>query len=327
MGVALGWSEEEVRAAVSAYFNLLAIQDAGGIANKAQIYRELAQRYSRSPKSFERKFQNISAILFEQHLPYCDGLKPFHNYQRLLKLMVLDHLDRSPIPVVEPHEILFSKLRALGQLKVTGVGSGRYGLSLEKALGIDANSRKDADFMGIELKTKYGSTLQTLFSRVPSRYSSVDNKAEFFDLHASFDAKRNRRALYTSFSSKPDGFGFSLRVIGHDIVVLRNGEPVLEYEAEQIEEALLSKHSQTAFISVLPAKLSGKETISILAVKYCKWPSILRFLSLVESGQVFLDFTLSAKDGKIKDHGFLWRIRGESIERLYLHSEVVHFSD
>lgn len=319
----MGWSEDEVRGAVEAYFKLLEVQQSGGAANKAAIYRELGEKFSRSPKSFERKFQNISAILFEQHLPYCDGLKPFHNYQRLLKLMVLDHLDRSPIPPVEPHEILFSKLRGLGPVKVSGKGSGRYGLAIENALGIAANSSKDADFMGIELKTKHGSTLQTLFSRVPTRYTKGGGKAQFFEQHASYDAKRKRRALYTSFSSKPDSFGFALGVDGHKLVVLRNGSSVLEYDAEQIEEALLSKHSQTAFIAVRPSRKGEKETIIVESVRYCKWPSILRFLRLVEAGEVNLDFTLSEKGKSVKDHGFLWRIRSESLEQLYLHSEVV----
>lgn len=224
----------------------------------------------------------------------------------------------------EPHEILFTKLRALGQVVVSGSGSGRYGLSLEKALGIDANSSKEADFMGIELKTKHGSTLQTLFSRIPTRYCGGGSKAAFFDSHSRYDAKRDRKALYTSFCSEPDSYGFALGVSGHTIVVSRNSVPVLEYEAETIEEALLSKHSQTAFIEVRPSKVGGEEVMIINAVRYCKWPSILRFLSLVQSGQVFLDFTLSEKSGKVKDHGFLWRIRSESIEQLYLQSEVVH---
>ena len=319
----MGWSEAEIKGAVDAYFKLLAAQRSGGSLNKSAIYRELGEKFSRSPKSFERKFQNISAILFEQHLPYCDGLKPFHNYQRLLKLMVLDHLDRSPIPPVAPHEILFSKLRRLGSVKVPGKGSGRYGLAIENALGIAANSSKDADFMGIELKTKHGSTLQTLFSRVPTRYIQGGNKVQFFEQHAFYDAKRNRRALYTSFSSTPDSFGFNLRVDGHKLVVRRNGSSVLEYDAEEIEEALLSKHSQTAFIAVRPSKKGGKETITVESVRYCKWPSILRFLRLVEAGEVNLDFTLSEKGNRVKDHGFLWRIRSESLEQLYLHSEVV----
>lgn len=319
----MDWTEIEVRTAVEAYFELLEIQQGKGAANKAEIYRNLAKKFSRSPKSFERKFQNISAILFEQHLPYCDGLKPLHNYQRLLKLVVLDHLDRSPIPPIEPHEILFSKIQALGTIKVNSKGSGRYGLALEQALGIDANSSKEADFMGIELKTKFGNSLQTLFSRIPTRYLSGENKSQFFHMNSSYDSKRERNALYTSFSSKPDALGFSLKVEQHTVTVNRFAEKVMEYDAEQLEEALLSKHSQTAFIAVSPVKKSNPEVMTINSVKYCKWPSILRFMKLVEIGEIFLDFTLSEKQGKIKDHGFLWRIRSQSIEQLYLYSEDV----
>ncbi len=319
----MGWSEDEVTAAVRAYFDLLADEQSGRVVNKAAIYRELASKFPRSPKSFELKFQNISAILFEQRLPYCNGLKPKHNYQRLLKLLVLDHIDRTPLPAVEPHEILFSKLRALGTIKVSGTGSGRFGRALEDALGISANSSKDADFMGIELKTKHGNSLQTLFSRIPSRYVQHDGKAAFFEAHCSHDEKRNRRALYTSFTSKPDTLGFSLRVNGHRVEALRRGEVVFEYDAERIEEALLSKHSQTAYISLSSQRGGSGEECAVQSVTYCKWPSILRFLMLITSGDIFLDLTLSESGKRIRDHGFLWRIRQESIDQLYLSTESV----
>src|SRR5689334_22184121 len=86
----------------------------GRHVNKAALYRSLSKRFPlREPKAFELKFQNISAILYQQRLPYCAGLMPRPNYQRLLRLVVLDHLDRSPLPPVEPHEILFAKIREL----------------------------------------------------------------------------------------------------------------------------------------------------------------------------------------------------------------------
>ena len=153
----IGWSEEEARAAVAAYFNLLQADQDGRAINKRQLYRDLSERFpKRPPKAFELKFQNISAVLYEQRLPYCSGLKPRFNYQRLLKLLVLDHLERSPLPPIEPHEILFRKLQELsdrGSIPVTKTGAGRFGLAIEEALGIPQNSDKAADFMGIELKT------------------------------------------------------------------------------------------------------------------------------------------------------------------------------
>ena len=68
-----------------------------------------------------------------------------------------------------------------------------------------------------------------------------------------------------------------LRTEGDTFRAYRNGEPVLEYDAEVIEAALLSKHSQTAFLDHL--SLSQKP------------------------------------DGKLKDHCFLWHLRTEPFGR------------
>lgn len=322
------WTEREVRAAVSAYFRILEAELAGTLVNKSDLYRDLSKQYTaRSPKAFELKFQNISAILYEQRLPYCSGLKPRHNYQRLLKLVVLDRLDRMPIPSVEPHEILFSKLRELtkrGPFVVKRKGAGRFGLAIENALGIEQNSDKSADFMGIELKTKADRSLQTLFSRTPSRYVEDHDKKGFFERHSYLDSKRGRKALYTSFGCSPDTLGFRLRVVGLTIQVLRRDSVVLEYDAEAIEAALLSKHTQTAYLAISPRNEGGKELCVLTEIRYCKWPSIIRFLRLLSEGNIFLDLTMSqAENGSIKDHGFLWRSRSESLDTLYLHSQAV----
>lgn len=324
----MGWSELEAKAAVEAYFKLLRAEQSGQSTNKASLYRNLSSKFpQRSIKAFELKFQNISAILYEQHQPYCTGLKPKGNYQRLLKLLVLDHLDRSPLPPIEPHEILFAKLRELrdrGPMEVTRKGSGRFGLAIEQALGIQPNSNKAADFMGIELKTKRDKSLQTLFSRTPSRYTQDQDKRGLFERYCYLDSNRNRRALYTSFSSQPDSFGFSLRVEGQVIQVFHNETSVVEYDVERLEEALLLKHSQTAFLAVTSSTHNGTEQCTLDAVTYCKWPSIIRFLRLVGSGAVFLDFTMSEKPGGvIDDHGFLWRLRSDSLDRLYLSTEAI----
>jgi hypothetical protein len=320
------WSESEVRAAVKSYFDLLKTEQEAGHTNKQSIYQALSKRFpNRSQKAFELKFQNISAILYELRLPYCKGLKPREHYQTLLKLLVLDQIKRSPLPLIEPHEILFSKLRelkALGPISVEAGGTGRFGLAVEKALGIPANSSREPDFMGIELKTKVGPGLQTLFSRTPSHYLPNGDKRSFFERNCHFDEKRNRRSLYTSFSTNPDLLGFSLQSEPQVIRVMRAGEAVLEYEIERIEEALISKHAQTAFISVIPARIKGTEACELHSVTYCKRPSIIRFLRLLEQGEVFLDLMMAENtDQRITDHGFLWRVHGNCLDRLYLHTE------
>lgn len=326
----MDWSESEIRETIRAYFFLMGREERNELTNKAALYRELSAKIPvRTPKAFELKFQNISAILYELKLPFCNGLKPASNYQRLLKLLVLDYLDRSPIPPVEPIKILQKKIAFInsnGPITTTGKSSGRFGLAIEKALGIPPNSDKAPDFMGIELKSEENGVLQTLFSRTPTKYSQDADKNEMFERYARFDAKRKRHALYTSFSSKPDSYGFSLAVDFPMIRAIRNGKSVLEYEAEKIEEALLSKHAQTAFLAVQSIREGPEEQFTIGQMTYCKGPSVIRFMRLVDSGKIFLDLTMAKKPtGQISDHGFLWRIRAEALPELYLSTERMGF--
>lgn len=304
--------------AVEGYFLLLKEIANRRPINKAEFYRSLATSCpTRSPKAFERKFQNISAILYEQKQPYAPGLKPLGNYQNLLKLIVLERIQRTPLPALEPHQILQQQLSALStrDLEVTKKGTGRYGLAVEQALGLAQNSSKKADFMGIELKTKSDGSLQTLFSRTPSRYIGESDKKSFFNSYAYNDQKRQRKALSTSFTSVQDSLGFSLRVSDLTIQVLNGNNVELEYDAERIEEALLTKHSQTAFLSVSPR--SNK--VRIESAVYCKHASVIRFLDLTQQGYINLDLTMAQNDaGGIRDHGFLWRIHPSVLEKLYL---------
>ena len=108
------WHEKEIRAAINEYFKLLDAQLAGENTIKAAIYKTLSTKFpQRSTKAFELKFQNISAILYEENLPYVDGLPPRSNYQLLLKLLVLNHLNRIERPMISPIEFLVRQMRNL----------------------------------------------------------------------------------------------------------------------------------------------------------------------------------------------------------------------
>ena len=128
------WSEKEISAATDAYFQLMQTQQKDEPVNKAKIYRQLSKAHpARSAKSFEYKFQNISAVQYEQKFPYADGLRPMANYQATLKPMVLEYRRRVKQPTKKPIDFLTEKLRRLRHrdyLPVKGAGSGRYGLNL-----------------------------------------------------------------------------------------------------------------------------------------------------------------------------------------------------
>lgn len=322
------WKGVEIQAAVVAYFELLNSQQERKPTNKAAIYRKLsAVHTARSAKSFEFKFQNISAVLYEEKLPYADGLRPMGNYQAALKTSVLNYLKRLKFKEQSPIDILVEKLRRLHErdfLPVYGKGSGRYGLSLERYLSIPQNSSKEADFMGIELKTKHGTTLQTLFSRVPSRYLACKDKNQLLEKFGYFDEKRKRQALYTSFNNEPDSLGFHLAAKKDKIVVNKKKTKILEYEDGVLGDALLLKHNETAYVSVATQRLkNGATGCRFDKLLYCKTPSLFRFMRMASDGNVYLDFTLSESSGRVKDHGFLWRVPQDSIGDLYKKTQLI----
>jgi hypothetical protein len=93
------WSPEEVDAAVSAYFEMLALEARQERFNKSAFNAELrAKLRGRSKSSVELKHQNISAVLQSLELPYIQGYKPRGNAQLLLRKSVqryvLDNSDR-----------------------------------------------------------------------------------------------------------------------------------------------------------------------------------------------------------------------------------------
>ena len=64
------WSREEVEAAVTDYFDMLAKELRGEPFNKAEHNRALQRTLdNRSSGSVERKHQNISAVLIEAGYP------------------------------------------------------------------------------------------------------------------------------------------------------------------------------------------------------------------------------------------------------------------
>lgn len=87
------WSREEVEAAVSDYFDMLANELRGELFNKAEHNRALLRMLNdRTRGSIERKHQNISAVLIEAGYPYIEGYKPLGNYQELLRTVLIERL-------------------------------------------------------------------------------------------------------------------------------------------------------------------------------------------------------------------------------------------
>lgn len=103
-----GWSDAELLATVRAYRDLFDRVQAGLPVNKAASYRELSARFGRTPGAYERRMQNISAVLDELAAPWLPGLLPMRNIgthvrPRLVSLVRMGFADSvHATPAYEP---------------------------------------------------------------------------------------------------------------------------------------------------------------------------------------------------------------------------------
>ena len=89
------WAPWEVGIVVPAYFSMLHDDLDGKEFVKKHRYLQVSERLAggRNFKSVERKFQNISAVLYLEDLAHIQGLKPMWNFQDELQEAVLEWLD------------------------------------------------------------------------------------------------------------------------------------------------------------------------------------------------------------------------------------------
>ncbi|MBB3227710.1 5-methylcytosine-specific restriction protein A [Luteibacter sp. Sphag1AF] len=73
------WTDDELMASVRAYMQMREKALAGQPFVKAEVYRVLGHTWNRSPSAFERRMQNISAVLHMSGKAWIKGLVPASN--------------------------------------------------------------------------------------------------------------------------------------------------------------------------------------------------------------------------------------------------------
>jgi 5-methylcytosine-specific restriction enzyme A len=74
------WTDAELKLAIEAYFLMLKYEQQKTPYVKVEINRQLqAKMPTRTHKSIEYRWQNISSVLNDNKLPYIDGYKPAKN--------------------------------------------------------------------------------------------------------------------------------------------------------------------------------------------------------------------------------------------------------
>lgn len=90
------WQDDELDAIVADYFVMLNAELAGEAYVKSRHSSAMMADISRTHRSVEFKYQNISAVLAELGIPWIPGYKPKENYQGALFSAVNRYLSTNP---------------------------------------------------------------------------------------------------------------------------------------------------------------------------------------------------------------------------------------
>lgn len=225
---------------------------------------------------------------------------------------------------------LLEKLRALakkGALKAVKTGDTAIGMTIEHALGIEANSLKTPDYKGIELKSarekvKAQKNRSTIFAQVADwKISPLKNSGEIVDRYGYMrDADLK---LYCTINTKmpnSQGLQFEYRA-NEDLLVEKHTTDgdVAYWQGAILRARLLEKHKETFWIQAESIFIDGHEHFILKSVIHTKNPLIGQFMQLLDEGIITMDHLIKRKNktGAAAEKGPLFKINPRNLILLF----------
>lgn len=203
------------------------------------------------------------------------------------------------------------------------------GRTLETALGIQINSRKEPDYNGIELKAfrrasaKSRENRKTLFAKVAnwseSKFKSSREILDAFGYQRDEDFK-----LYCTVSAitkNSQGLSFEL-----DDRLGRLNERSEQNEIgvfatwllENLHTALAEKHNETFWVSADVHDIGGQEHFELKSVLHTNKPILSQFDLLLAQGDITMDHLIKRNTkGRVSEKGPLFKINSQALPRLF----------
>ncbi len=255
-------------------------------------------------------------------------------------------------PLSDNAKKLLEKFRTLKGIPITYPKRGdgeKYdtdvGMAIEAQLGIEANSKKDPDYHGIELKSwrakKGKGNRHALFTQVPDWTYPMEGLChdwyQFTALVGYPCRKEEARKelgdeIYelkcTTTALKPNAQDLILTVDHNGDLVIEGltkpkAKSLLVWPGKLLRKRLKEKHPETFWIECRTLQDSkGCEVFYVKRIYYTRSPLIYRFLELIESGIVTLDHMIGyRKKGNQKyslsEKGPSWKIHESNLNLLF----------
>jgi hypothetical protein len=220
---------------------------------------------------------------------------------------------------------LLAKLKNLAKKPLPALRSGSTGIgfTIETMLGIAANSSKEPDYNGIELKSGRGArTRTTLFAQVPEWGSSPCKKsAEILNKYG-YEREEDFK-LYCTLSTLKEnsqGLSFIYDEANDELQEWYNRKDLVAvWPGKLLRSRLKEKHSETFWIEASSEIINGLEHFYLKSVTHTKRPIVSQLLPLIQSGVVTMDHLIkrSGKTNRVSEKGPLFKMNKRDLELLF----------
>lgn len=229
---------------------------------------------------------------------------------------------------------LLAKLRAIAAAGlVPSVMDQRadtaIGRTLETALGIAINSRREPDYKGIELKSyrraarKSRENRKTLFARVPnwteSKFKSSREILDAFGYSRGDDFK-----LYCTLSTQnTNSQGLTFRMDekdGHLNEYSSNADigAFATWVLADLRKSLAEKHNETFWVGAQVETIDGHDHFDFRDVIHTRKPILSQFDILLEQGEITMDHLIKRNArGRVSEKGPLFKINASALGMLF----------
>lgn len=235
------------------------------------------------------------------------------------------------------HQLLtrLKDIASAGFVRTRRSGDTGVGFTLEHLLGIQANSSRTPDFLGIELKStriaRRGATPRTrttLFSQIPDWSISALNAVGLLTTYG-YRNDTGRLQLYCTLKSTPNSLGLFLAIDDHSDNLDARHRPVtgpdrdaVTWQLAALRAALRAKHRQSAWVKAECRGTGENEEFRYVEVSLTQHPIASNLTPLFVSGAITVDLLmheLPTSGGKlrVRDHGYLFKIHPSDIASLF----------
>ncbi|MCZ4295035.1 MvaI/BcnI family restriction endonuclease [Vibrio sinaloensis] len=218
-------------------------------------------------------------------------------------LTKLKHLAKNPFPALR-------------------LGDTAIGYTLESMLGIQANSSKQPDYKGIELKSGRGvKTRTTLFAQVADWSISPCKKSaeilEKFGYERGDDFK-----LYCTVSTQKknsQGLSFIYDQVKDELQEWHNqSELVAVWPGDLLRKRLKEKHAETFWVEATSEVIDGVEHFQLMRVTHTRSPIASQLMPLIQSGVITMDHLIKRNSkGRVSEKGPLFKMNKNDLELLF----------